>query len=105
MRVFDAADGRERAALFTGSMNVSGLAFSPDGRRLYAAGWGMGGIKVFDPDRDPRGRGIPGWPDQIGALTFDREGLRVLGCDWNSGGLLASADPVDGTVASSGRSP
>ncbi len=62
-----------------------------------AGGWA--GIKVFDPDRDPRGRKIPGWPSQIGALTFDREGLRVLGCDWNLGGILASADPVDGTVA------
>ena len=83
VRVFDAADGRERAALFTGSMHVSGLTFSRDGRRLDAAGWGMGGIKAFDPDRDPRGRKIPGWPSQIGALTFDRDGLRVLGCDWN----------------------
>ncbi len=55
VRVFDASDGRERAALFTGSMNVSGLSFSRDGRRLDAAGWGMGGIKAFDPDRDPRG--------------------------------------------------
>ena len=58
VRVFDAADGRERAALFTGCQNVSGLAFSPDGRRLHAAGWGMGGVKVFDPARDPRGRGF-----------------------------------------------
>ena len=65
-----------------GATNVSGLAFSPDGRRLYAAGWGMGGVKVFDPDRDPRGRGVRDWHDQIGALTFDREGLRVLGIDW-----------------------
>ena len=82
MRVFDAADGRERAALFTGARQVSGLAFSPDGRRLYAAGWGMGGVKVFDPARDPRGRRVPGWPEQIAALTFDREGLRILGIDW-----------------------
>jgi eukaryotic-like serine/threonine-protein kinase len=99
VRVFDAADGRERAALFTGSMNVSGLTFSRDGHRLDAAGWGMGGIKAFDPDRDPRGRKIPGWPAQIGALTFDRDGLRVRACEWNLGGTLTSADPVDGTVA------
>ncbi len=72
----------EHAALFTGCLNVSGLAFSPDGRRLHAAGWGMGGVKVFDPARDPRGRGVRDWlDDQIGALTFDREGLRVLGID------------------------
>ena len=60
MRVFDAADGRERAALFTGCTNVTGLAFSPDGRRLYAGGWGMGGVKVFDPARDPARPGHPG---------------------------------------------
>jgi len=99
VRVFDAADGRERAALFTESMNVSGLTFSRDGRRIDAARWGMGGIKVFDPDRDPRGRKIPGWPGQFGALTFDRDGLRILGCDWILGGQLASADPVDHTMA------
>jgi WD40 repeat protein/serine/threonine protein kinase len=98
VRVFDAAEGRERAALFTGSMHVGGLAFSPDGRRLDVVGWGMGAIKSFDPDRDPRGRTIPGWLDQSSALTFDRDGLRILGCDWITGGVLASADPVDGTV-------
>ena len=81
-----------------GAQNVSGLAFSPDGRRLYAAGWGMGGVKVFDPARDPRGRGIPGWLDQIAALTFDREGLRILGIDWVGAACWPAADPVDGTV-------
>ncbi len=60
VRVFDAADGRQHAALFTGATQVNGLAFSPDGRRLYAAGWGMGGVKVFDPARDPRGRQASG---------------------------------------------
>jgi WD40 repeat protein len=98
VRVFDAAAGRERAALFTGCMTVNGLAYSPDGRRLYAAGAGMGGVKVFDPDREPRGRGIPGWLDQLGALTFDHEGQRVLGIAWEYG-QLAAADPVDGSVA------
>ena len=82
VRVFDAADGRQHAALFTGAMQVSGLAFSPDGRRLYAAGWGMGGVKVFDPARDPRGRPSAVLENQIGAMTFDREGLRVLQVDW-----------------------
>ena len=95
-RVIDAA-GRERAALFTGCMAITGLAYSPDGRRLYAAGAGMGGVKVFDPDRDPRGRAVPNWLGQLSALTFDREGLRVLGIAWERG-ELASADPVDGTV-------
>ncbi len=85
VRVFDAADGREHAALFTGSTGIYGLAFSPDGRRLHAAGWGMGGVKVFDPARDPRGQGVPNWLDQLGAMTFDREGLRILGIDWQRG--------------------
>jgi WD40 repeat protein/serine/threonine protein kinase/Flp pilus assembly protein TadD len=97
VRVFDAADGREHAALFTGATQVSGLAFSPDGRRLYAVGWGIGGIKVFDPARDPRGRRVRGWPSQNGALTCDREGLRIFGIDWVYGSLT-SADPVAGDV-------
>ena len=99
VRVFDATDGRERAALFAGAVNVSGLAFSLDGRRLYTAGWGMGGIKLFDPARDPRGRGVPRWFTQGGALTFDRDGLQVLGIDWVYGcTALVAAEPVDGTV-------
>ena len=57
VRVFDASDGRQHAALFTGATQVNGVAFSPDGRRIYAAGWGIGGIKVLDPNRDPRPQG------------------------------------------------
>jgi WD40 repeat protein/serine/threonine protein kinase/tetratricopeptide (TPR) repeat protein len=97
VRVFDATDPGERAGLFTGCMMVTGLAFSPDGRRLYACGWGMDGVKVFDPARDPRGRGIHPWLDQLAALTFDRDGLRVLGVAWDWG-ALASVDPFDGVV-------
>src|SRR5262249_18127735 len=97
VRVFDAADGRECAVLFTGCIDLSGLALSPDGRRLYAAGGGMGGGKVFEPARDPRGRRVLGVDHQIGALTYDREGLRVRAIGWGGGGLN-SADPVDGTV-------
>ena len=57
IRLYDARSGQERAALFTGCKNVASLAFYPDGRRLFAAGWGMGGVKIFDTERDPRGRG------------------------------------------------
>jgi WD40 repeat protein/tetratricopeptide (TPR) repeat protein len=96
VRVCDAANGRQLVALFTGATQVSQLAFGPDGRRLYAAGWGMGGIKVFDPDRDPRGRYVRGWHDQNGALAFDREGLRVLEFGWMSNDLF-SVDPVECT--------
>jgi eukaryotic-like serine/threonine-protein kinase len=96
VRVYNAADGRECAASFAGCRVVSGLAFSPDGRRLHAAGWGMGGVKVFDPARDPRGRGFQVTDDQIGAMTFDREGLRVLQVYWASG-VLSAVDPVDGS--------
>src|SRR5262249_31330136 len=77
VRVFDVADGRDRAALLAGF--VTGLAFSPDGRRLYSSGWGMGGVKIFDPNRDPRGRGVQTWLHQLAALTFDRDDFRIRG--------------------------
>jgi tetratricopeptide (TPR) repeat protein len=64
----------------------------------------MGGIKVFDPARDPRGRRVRGWPTQNVALTFDREGLRIFGIDW-TGGWLTSADPAAGDVLSDRRLP
>ncbi len=58
IRAYDADSGTERAALFAGCDNVSCLAFHPDGHRLFAAGWGMGGVKIFDPEpRPPRPRG------------------------------------------------
>jgi tetratricopeptide (TPR) repeat protein len=57
----------------------------------------MGGVKVFDPDRDPRGRGVGFWYSQLAALTFDRDGLRVLAISWIRG-VLGSADPVDGAT-------
>jgi eukaryotic-like serine/threonine-protein kinase len=96
VRVYDATDGQECAASFAACRVISGLAFSPDGRRLHAAGWGMGGVKVFDPARDPRGRGFHVSDDQIGDLTFDRDGLSVLQVYWVSG-LLSAVDPVDGS--------
>jgi WD40 repeat protein/serine/threonine protein kinase len=89
VRVYDAGSGQERTALFTGCMNVSSLAFHPDGRRLIAAGSGMGGIKIFDAGRDPRGRGVSPWLDQVAALAFVGESERVEGIEWQNGRLAA----------------
>jgi WD40 repeat protein len=97
VRVLDAATGRERVALFTGGTKVTNLAFHPDGRRLFAAGWKMGGVKVFDPDRDPRGRGFDQWLRQLAALTFGDGGLRIVGIAWDSRHLV-SLDPTEGGV-------
>jgi WD40 repeat protein len=95
IRVFDTTAGRERAALFTPGMNVTGLAFRRDGCRLFASGWGIGGIKVFDPRRDPRGRlDIPGFK-RAADLTFDREGVLIFGMDWGEGRVI-SFEPVSG---------
>ncbi len=91
IRLYDAGSGRERAALFTGCENVIGLAFDRDGRRVFAAGRGMGGVKIFDSDRDPRGRGVTPWLEQLGALAFVGESQRLHGIGWQ-GGHLASPD-------------
>jgi WD40 repeat protein len=58
----------------------------------------MGGVKVFDPARDPRGRSllvqeVP----LVAALTFDRQGKRVLEIGWRDG-RLASVDPGAATA-------
>jgi WD40 repeat protein/tetratricopeptide (TPR) repeat protein len=97
VRIFDVKSGQEQAALFTGANQVSGLAFSADSRRLHAAGWGIGGIKLLDPDRDPRVRHIPMRDNQIGALAFDRHGLRIFNAHWRVG-QLSTLDPHDRTV-------
>ena len=77
MRVFDAAGWPgARAPCLPGATERQRPGTSAAmASRLYAAGWGMGGIKVFDPARDPRAdRQIPGWPSQIGALTLRSRG-------------------------------
>ncbi len=89
IRLYDARSGQERAALFTGCMNVSSLAFSPDGHRLFAAGSGMKAVKIFDAERDPRGRAVSPWLDQVAALTFVGESERVQGIEWQNGRLAA----------------
>ena len=100
VRVFDPADGRERTTLFNAGKDSPALAFSADGRRLLSAAWGLRGVKVFDPARDPRGRTrIVGGADQIGALAFDRDGVRVLEISWQYSRLYY-LDPIDGSVRS-----
>ena len=95
VRVIDALQGREHAVFFTGAAQVRGVAFSPDCRELFAAGWGTDGIKVFDPARDPRCRHVAGRSGQVAALEFDRNGLGIVAIDWFVGALW-SADLVDG---------
>ena len=98
IRTFDAGDGGSGATLFNAGKEASALAFSTDGRRLFSSAWGVKGVKMLDPARDPRGRTrIVGGADQIGALAFDRDGVRVLEISWLRPHLIY-LDPIDGTV-------
>ena len=58
VRVFDAADGRQHAALFSGNSYNSGLAFNRDGRRLFVSGWGSAGSRSSTPPAIP---GVVQW--------------------------------------------
>ncbi len=89
VRIVNVVAGRERAVLFTESTNVSGLAFAPDGRRLYATGWGIGAVKEIEPDRDPRGRKIGVPCAGLAAMTFDGEDRRILAASWLRGKMIA----------------
>ena len=99
MRVFDAADGRERAAAVhrVPGRQRPGVQprWPPALRRRLGDGRGQG---LRPGPRSPR----PGHPGlatiRSAALTFDREGLRILGIDWDRAACCPSADPVDGTV-------
>jgi serine/threonine protein kinase/WD40 repeat protein len=53
VRIFDAATGEERCTLKGHTGRVSGMAFSPDDRRLYTAETN-GTVKVWDATRDDR---------------------------------------------------
>ena len=104
IRLHDARSGREHAAVLPGCENVSSLAFSPDGGRLFAAGGGMGGVKIFDTTRDPRGRGVTPWLDQSAALAFVGESDRLRGIGWQ-GGQLATVSFSTGGMRYQGNFP
>ncbi len=89
IRLYEAESGEERATLLTDSQNVSSLAFHPDGRRLFAAGAAMHGVKVFDADRNPRGRAFTPWLDQLVALSFVDDSDRLHGIGWQGGHLVS----------------
>jgi WD40 repeat protein len=97
IRVLDSGSFEERAAQFPGCENVTSLAFSADGRRIVATGWAMKGVKIFDAERDPRGRGVVPWLDQLAALSFIGESERVRGIEWEAG-RLASVSSRAGSV-------
>ncbi len=104
IRLHDALSGAERAAYCTDSTNVSSLAFHPDGRWLFAAGWRMGGVKIYDVEHDPRGRGVTPWLDQPAALAFVGETARLHGIGWQ-GGQLASLSFSTGGMRYRGNFP
>ncbi len=104
IRLYDARSGQEQASLFTGCSKVTSLAFYPDGRRLFATGWGMDGVKIFDAEREPRGRGVAPWLDHLAALAFVGESQSLHGISWQ-GGNLASLRFSAGGVRYEGTFP
>ncbi len=96
IRLYDSRSGQERAVLFTRYMVVRSLAFSPDGHRLFAVGYGIKAVKIFDADRDPRGRGVTPWLDQLAALAFDGDSDRLHGIAWHGGNLASLSFPSGG---------
>jgi tetratricopeptide (TPR) repeat protein len=64
----------------------------------------MGGVKVFDATRDPRGRGVTPWLHQLAALAFVGETQRLHGIDWQFG-QLASLDFSAGGMRNEGDFP
>jgi WD40 repeat protein len=91
VRLWDTATGKELAKLGRYSEGVMGLAFSPDGKRLYC-GCDMS-VRVWDVKsrkEAPFGPGHHGW---VGALAYSPDGrtLASAGSDmtvrlWDAGG-------------------
>jgi WD40 repeat protein len=80
--------GRETSALRAAWPQVESLTFSPDGRRLAAAGSrrpqgagvdGAVGIQIWDLGTDHRPLSFPGHSSGIRALAFSPDGRRLAG--------------------------
>jgi WD40 repeat protein len=104
--IWDAETGAERARMAGHSAPVSGLAFSPDGRRLAAASWDInrgatGEVKLWDVATGTEILTLPG--HVCVAFSPDGRFLAGVGGDvlraglikvWDGGGRLTSVNPV-----------
>ncbi|MHB1560327.1 MAG: protein kinase domain-containing protein [Isosphaeraceae bacterium] len=85
--VLDALNGHERSSILTEEPIVSDLTFGGHGRRLYVTGWSLGGVRVYDPEREPRGKGLRTPFGQASALSFAFSGSGLICADWLSNSL------------------
>ncbi len=84
VRVFDAATGRERHKFGGLTDRMVQFAFSPDGKRLAAGGWGVGlnnakgeSVRVWDLDG---GKPLEPWGDfeAVDALAYSADGKTLF---------------------------
>ena len=94
--MFDAADGRRaRRSLYAGTRRTAAWPSTATAAGSSSVAGGSAGSRSSTPPAIP---GVVQWSamNQLAALAFDRDGLRVLAIEWERG-RLASFDPVDGS--------
>jgi WD40 repeat protein len=77
VHLWDAATGKHLFDLRGHSSQVSGLAFSPDGRRLASASWD-GTVKLWDLQTRQEMLSIRGPHGYVGGVVFSADGHRLL---------------------------
>jgi WD40 repeat protein len=75
VRLWDAATGAPRGEPLPQPL-VTALAFSPDGKRLAAGGWG--GTRLWDPESGKPAGGLLAQHGQIQAVAFSPDGKTLL---------------------------
>jgi WD40 repeat protein len=76
VKVWDTASGKQVFSATGAPMRLRGVAFSPDGKRLAACGWGL--IKLWDAASGQEALTIGGHTGEVAAIAFSPVGLRLI---------------------------
>jgi WD40 repeat protein len=95
LRLWDVATGREVRRFVGHTRPVKGVAFSPDGTRVYSGGWDRT-VRVWDTATGQELQRLTGHNSAIFDIAVSRDGKYVLSCamgrDMSNGGFIAAPD-------------
>jgi WD40 repeat protein/tRNA A-37 threonylcarbamoyl transferase component Bud32 len=93
LRIWNAADGSQRASLLQGLYAATSVRYSPDGK-LIACGCDDGVLRIWDPDQGTLIRAIAAHRTPVESVAWSPDGARLASGD--RGGTLAIWNAASG---------